>query len=249
MSVWPSQSVQCTWFVNAAENIKAHTLYESLFGLEPDTMQQSKTVGPANPFFSHSTGRLDGMTAAVQVQPGRVDAILAPDQRDDSITMDTERAIKLLTAKLVEMPLIEQSVFRVAFVVNLFSDFESEEAAEKELFSLAGITQEIPNAKSTMFQVNSPFDGTNGAKINRLVRYSSLAVQKFILNIPAPGLEAAAVPASVAVFGVQLMLDFNTVPDGTVISNELQPKLFADLVSEVLRVSNDRSIGALSVVR
>ncbi len=247
MSMWPSQSVQCTWFVSAAENVRAHVLFEELFGTEPDTMQQSKSVGPTNPFFSHSTGKLMGMNAIVQVQPGRVDAILAPDEGEESATIDTDRAISLLSAKLVEVPLVHQSVSRIALVVNLFSAQADEDAAQKELFSLAGITQNIPNAKSTVFQVNSPVDTEVGTKINRLVRYSSVAVQKFVLNLSGNGIDAAAVPASVVSFGVQLMLDFNTVPDGFMLTNELQPILFRNLVSESLRVAADRRISALNL--
>ena len=246
MSIWPSQSVQCTWFVNAAEHIKAHTLYEKLFGTEPDTMQQSKSVGPANPFFSHSSGNLGGMNALVQVQPGRVDAILAPDEREDSITIETERAVKLLSAKLIEAPLLQQSVYRIALVVNLFSVQGNEDASQRELFSLAGIKQDIPNAKSTIFQVNSPIDITDGVKLNRLVRYSCVAVQKFVLNIAGGGMETAAIPASFASFGVQMMLDFNTVPDGAAIPNERQPVLFNNMVAEILRIATDRRITALN---
>ncbi|MCP8883020.1 hypothetical protein NIM87_05875 [Devosia sp. XJ19-1] len=248
--MWRSNTIQFAWFVQSADKLAADKIYEKLVGAEPISVQRNKLPSPANPFFGVASGDVDEVAVQVQLQPGRVDLLIQPNEElqqasvDEIATFETRPYISRFLDRIAAGDLIEQPVNRLALVVNLAKPAASLSAGIDVAMDVSGFHPPVRPDSEFMVQLNSRIQ-LDGTLINRLVRFGVQSVQNLVFNVEVGQGAPVAAPTTAVRYATTTMLDFNTVPVGSWIDEAQQRTIFKLLGSEVLRVAEDGRLEAL----
>ena len=246
MALWGSQSIQFAWFLTSVEGVKADEIFQIVSSEEPEQMQRNRVPSPATPFLSLASGVVNGQNYAVQVQPGRVDIVVSPvpDPGEEfSLPMiGTEQTLTALLNRVDALAPKLANCIRLAAIANTVEQVPTYEAAARILLDSIGLELNLDGTSDLMFQVNRRKLDGQFAPINRVLRYAVLSVQEMLFQVGgSPNIQ----PIRKERLAASLVLDINTIPDGTVLEVSSQKSIFVEIVGEILRLGADRSVHAL----
>ena len=250
LSVWNAQSVQAVFFVATTEGLKADDIFQKIWETEPETSTRNKVPRPDNPFLSVAAGQVADFASEIQVQPGRVDihvVAVAEHEEPGFATINAENAIRDLAQRVGAVNAISVPIVRLALVSNLLNPTDNLDSANNIIFNLLGFDPQITGTDIT-FQFNSrkPFGFESSLAMNRLLRYQALSFQQFAISIGNGNFSQNPVPVGPPpTFGVSLVVDLNTAPDGRFIESKNIAPIFEEFASEALRIGETGQLKAL----
>lgn len=246
MTKWYAQSIMYVWFLNSVQEIKASSLYEQITGHEPDNTQRNKMPNPANPFTGTASGVVGNSNFTLQIQPGRMDFIIAPvnsnAEQDPFAFLEIEETVETCTRRIVQQNVAVDNTIRLALVVNAATRVDSVEEGNAVIKALAGYEPGVDDLLDLIIQVNKRSEGVSGIQFNRVLRYGVQTFQDFVLQFGPVG---NVIPISRQQNAATITIDINTVPTNVPIAIGDQTAIFSALSAEALRLSGNPSIQGL----
>jgi len=231
--------------------VAAVDLYEAIVKSEPDSSTSNKSPTANSPFFSQATGLSDGYSHTIRVSPGRVDWILSKPQPEDSDPF----------ANLIDIddgfPAVRNyfdsfthdlffNVTRLSIVCILASKADSINEANAEVTRMCMLPIPGDNFLDLSMQINRRKMILEGREINRLCKFSTETVSQVVIQLDGNSGQAGRLtPVNEIHYGVSLLLDFNTVPDGERIPNKHHSSIFNSLLDEAHLAAEEPSIDFL----
>jgi hypothetical protein len=123
---------------------------------------------------------------------------------------------------------------RLALVCNLLKPVDTVAESRAIISDLLSLDTALTDYSDLIFQINRRKTLATGIEINRLLRWHSLSLQSFIINMP--GQQGIATPAIKEKHAAALMLDINTVVGPRVFSGAQQLPIFQEMMVETLRL-------------
>ncbi len=251
MAIWGSQSVQFVWFVTSPDGLVASNLYELLIGQHPDNFQRNKTLSPATPFFSQASGDIDDIEYVIQVNPGRVDFVMSRATGGQPLSgiplLDTKKEIETTLKRFEQVGANWPDAIRLSIIANLLLPVPDFKSANKHFFETTGIDLAIGDVTDTFLQINRRKQISDSLAINRIMRFGTLVIQQFAMDIfPGGASPGNPFPVSAQQFATSLTLDFNSNPDGRIFKVAEQVTICHKLAEELLRVAEIGSPKALA---
>jgi hypothetical protein len=251
MSSWDASSIQLVWFSQQTMTFSAGEVFAKLFGAEPETIRNNRTLTPAAPFSSLASGAIVDGQGQVVISPGRVDVSITPPMTEagDIIhiknTPDVLSALVSSCSATVSVP----DVYRLALVTTLLSPpVASLSEASAAINERIGKAVPFDDALDVQFQVNrrmtAHFDGAT--LVNRLLRFSVAVTQQFLVGVVGLGQQVPQASPTSESIGASLAIDLNNVPTGNMLSAEQQTALWQEYLTETLRIRDDGGIEALA---
>ncbi len=236
--MWKASGVQLALFCLSVGDIRAEALFELAFGSQPDSVQSNRVLTAANPLQGVALGAIDGLNYELQVQPGRIDVLVSKTQGDGldaDILGGTFECPPVLDTMISVVERLKSEVlqsFRVSLVATLKLPVADYKTAAEHIGGILGIDLARDHMSDLNFQVNRRKTLPQGWEINRLMRIGVMALHSFELhidhNVGAP--VAPRVPKN----SVALVLDFNLVPQTSVLSPDDQVEIAKALRDEIL---------------
>lgn len=248
MALWKSQSVQLVWFVTTVHGVQTDVIFEALFGDSPETIQKNKVPNPQNPFLSVASGHVGELFVQIQLQPGRLDLFFNPRQSEDADMplLDSAHVGSVIRAILLKGANYFPESVRLATVWNLLEEEASGEAAGETVAKLISFNQGYKDFLDLTLQVNRRRYIGDGIEINRLLRWSVASFQhvQFLMNHDFGGAQS---PAHMLMqkYAATIVADLNTVPTNRLFNAEQQIPIFTEMVTEALRIAEQRSVEVL----
>lgn len=237
MELWDAQSIQFVWFLTTAEGVKVDAIFEAIVGEEPTSLQRNKMPGPTNPFIGIASGSFGIDEARVQLQPGRVDLFIHPNEMlddGDIPVISTEAVLDRVYSALASHQSLLPEAIRLAFVCNFMKPVETAEEGRAIVTDLLSLNLDLTDFTDLLFQINRRKQLYSGVSINRLLRWNSVALQRFVVNLP--GQQGIVTPALKEKYAASLMVDLNTVVEQRVFSGAQQIPIFKEMIEEATRL-------------
>jgi hypothetical protein len=237
MELWNAQSIQFVWFLTTTDGIRVDALFEAFSGDEPNSVQRNKVPGPGNPFLGVAAGQIGIYQAQVQLQPGRLDLVVHADEipnLDDIPVLETGAVLDRIYSALASNEQLLPDAVRLALVCNLLKPVETAEEGRAIATGLLSLDPALTDFTDLMFQINRKKKLQSGVSINRLLRWNTLTLQSFVLNMP--GQQGVITPALKEKHAAALMLDINTVVEQRVFAGTQQVPIFKEMIEEARRL-------------
>ncbi|WP_156397560.1 MULTISPECIES: hypothetical protein [unclassified Sphingomonas] len=225
---WQAESLHCVAFHTPdVSGLPAPDLFSKIFGSYPLNFNSNPAGAPP---MSVAAGAWQNFSAALQVQPGRIEIILsAPSSTDDLPDPITDIPQALSAIREVAVALVALvSPVRLALVANMFKRHSSPEDAVAGYRSNTGVP--VPSSAIDLtFGINVRKAGEkSGVSINRIARWGTGVQQIMMLMVghAAPTMGRRVIPVET------LMLDINSVQQSNVIGTDICVALLDDLVNE-----------------
>lgn len=219
MADWQAQTLRFAWFCNASR-IDPDALFSHLTGGEAEHIQRNKVPSAQNPFLAVASGSFRGLTASVQLQPGRVDFSLQPPHEDDASGLplfDLKSALPSATPNLSSAVSSEHGLVRLAVFGSFAMPVADAHAATEIAARAAGFDLPFEDALDFQVQINRRrLPPGERFALNRIVRHEVGAYQSFVMDFSPGGGQQFAI--SEEKHAAIMTLDINSVPDGSFLS-------------------------------
>lgn len=228
------------WFPTSTSQLQAGHILSAILQTEPDTTQINRTPSPQAPFLSQATLAQDGAIYTVQVQPGRANLIIQPVDEAQSLgpdfpLMDFEPIFSRTLDRIMNQEVSPVGdCLRLSIVVNVSWQRESRRDANVLFRRLTSIEAD-PEAIDLIYQMNLRHNIDEGFTINTIRQFSVNEVQQVQVPLGVPMLAQMNVVSGPTIYLAGFNLDYNTVPTGQVINNDLQSKVLSSLRDNLLR--------------
>lgn len=237
--MWTAQNIHFAIFSNDAERVVSDDIFEMVFGEEAVTSQRNRLPTPDNPFFSLSTGAFENHIAQVQVQLGRIDVALMPDNSSPSAdvpTINFEAHYKAIADRVCKTDWSKLIISRLSTFANLVQEVENGEVATAKIAELAGYDIGFDGATDLAIQLNHRrvLKSHDEIYMNRLVRLGASSFQRVQIRMDGAN-NAHSVTAAHA---LTLLLDFNTTPGGPVIESSAVDPILGELSDELFEFAH-----------
>lgn len=248
MALWRSQSIQVVWFLTESD-LNVDSFYNGLFGSEPDRVERNKVPSPSNPYLGVASGVVDGLSATIQLTPGRVDLVIQPDPSNpDEVfpeLLNSEDVIAWLSMRFVNASAHFPIAIRIAVVCNFLKTAATDDEARAEVSALIGLDHRLQSYSDLMFQINRrSISERSGVEINRLLRWATVVFQSVVVNLQSqPG--GFAGTANLEQHASSFVVDLNTVFGTRPFERAEQVSIFQEMLEELSRLGDDRTPLAL----
>lgn len=237
--MWAAQNFHFAIFANDADRLTSDEIFEMVFGDQALSSQRNRIPTPDNPFFSLSNGTFENCIVQVQVQVGRVDVALMPDNSQPSEavpTIDFDAHYKVIAEKVCKADWSKLIINRLSTFSNLVQQVESSDAATSKVAELSGYNIGFEGASDLAIQLNrrSSLKSDNAISMNKLVRLAETTFQRVQIRMDS----GATAPISFASHAVTLLLDFNTIPGGPVIESSSVAPILGELANELFEFAH-----------
>ena len=237
------QNVRLVWFSNELALGTAVSLFESLFKCEADSVSSNRTPSPQNPFVETASGKVDQFQIEVQRQIGRIDLIISPESTGEPKDgmpfdlLDFEPTIEFVLSSIGKGNWFP-ACFRVAMVTTSIELQSNLLEAQKKFSSFIGYDLSIPDSSDQFLQVNGRTK-FGDAQCNRIMQVSVVVIQGVQITVGAGGGHQSMQSEH---NGLNVVFDFNSVPNGDLLSEDVQRELFLSFGQETVKARNVNSL-------
>lgn len=243
-----AQHVQFSYFAANANAASASRIFEHAFQMEPDVAQSNKTPSPENPFYSVAESRIDlseeQINGRIQIQPGRLDIVFTPVSATGTDSLPLLNPLELyeaISADIIGEFVDSLKVFRLSTFAQLAKSFKDQADANAFLLAQAGMGGQFADTTDFILQFNRrrPFAGDNRRWMNRLFRLTETAVQQ--VDLVLSGTELPQTSTALVHYLAGVLIDVNSVPDGTFYPRQTADLFMNELVEEIVRLIRSES--------
>lgn len=240
------------WFPVSATSLRADKILEALFEVSPDSSQTNRLPTPQAPFLSQASYSDETVTYLVQVLPGRVNLVLQPANGEASTEdfghpplIDFEANFDRAISCILKLPTgLIGDCLRLSIIPNFAWRRQSQAEANEVFSSLTSTTIRV-DSRDLLYQFNDRGRITQGIEINQIHSFGVAEYQMFQFQL-GQGQNIGVMPGNSMInYVATLSLDFNTVPDGRILSESLQKLIFEDLRTSVSQTIDTLQIGEL----
>lgn len=236
-----AQSIQLSFFAPEAQKIRADVLFSQAFGQDADLVQSNRTPSPEAPFFSLAVGSTDNIDSRVQVQPGRIDLIVAPKEgaAGDSIPLfDVKDNLARVRRSLSNINVEDEKISRVAVLVQLMRIFHTLPEVTAFLLDQADIKIDLSGVSDFNMQLNRRrrLESWGNHEMNRLVTLTENIFQRVQLQFAAPN--SGPRPVGINYFGGGVLVDINSAPGHEFIPAGSVARVAEEIMAEMTRFTS-----------
>lgn len=215
------------WFPAQGVDVDIPTFFESLLGEEPEVIRKNRAPSATNPTLATAESFINGAQFSLNFQPGRIELSITPESGREYQTipvLDLSHQLNYVRARLMAAAWLPEAV-RISCIVVKRIDADSADGASDLFCKYLGFNHGVVGATDLLFQINRRSDYA-GVLANRVTTVSAPETQSITLR-------NGELAQPKRHFGIDVQLDFNTVPDGARYSAEDQKRIFDLMIDSV----------------